>query len=132
MPLNIELKPHEKIFINGAVIANGPDRAHISLLNDANILRERDILTEEKADTPCKNVYLLVQLMYMDPQSIGRYQMLYEGLSKDLTLHLPRASECLAAIDAELSAQRIYQALKIARKLIQIERESLQHDHQST
>ena len=37
MPLNIELRPHEKIFINGAVIANGADRARISLLNDAAI-----------------------------------------------------------------------------------------------
>ena len=31
------------------------------------ILRERDILTPETADTPAKLVYLAVQLMYISP-----------------------------------------------------------------
>lgn len=131
MPLNIELKPHEKIFINGAVIANGPDRAHISLLNEAAILREKDILTEQKADTPCKRIYLSVQLMYMDPANLARYLNSYQELAQEIINMAPSASPLLATISAELADGRVYVALRSAKKLIDYEQELLDHARQS-
>ncbi|MBK9325355.1 MAG: flagellar biosynthesis repressor FlbT [Chromatiaceae bacterium] len=127
MPLNIELRPHEKIFINGAVIANGADRARISLLNDAAILREKDILTEEKADTPCKRVYLAIQLMYMDPASRAKYQIYYEQLTAHVRERMPDTTSHIAEIDADLATGHLYQAMRTARKLIDREQEFLNH-----
>jgi flagellar protein FlbT len=131
VPLNIELKPHEKIFINGAVMANGPDRAHISLLNDAAILREKDILTEDKADTPCKRLYLSIQLMYMDPASRMRYEAFYEELSAELRTSIPSIAAQIATIDADLAAGQLYHALRAARRLIEHEQEHHSHAQQS-
>lgn len=132
MPLNIELKPHEKIFINGAVIVNGPDRAHISLLNEAAILREKDILTEEKSDSPCKKIYLAVQLRYMDPDDALRYQALYDRLSLEVLHAAPSTAALIDTITADLAKGRTYAALKTARKLVDYEQELLNHARQSS
>lgn len=132
MPLNIELRPHEKIFINGAVIANGPDRAHISLLNEAAILREKDILTEQKADTPCKRIYLSIQLMYMDPPNTARYLASYEEIGREVVNVAPSTAALMATMSAELAAGRVYAALRSAKKLIDYEQELLGHARQST
>lgn len=127
MPLNIELKPHEKLFLNGAVISNGPGRAQFTLLNDAAVLRERDILNEERADSPCKRLYLAVQLMYMDPPSQARYQEWLQALRQDISQAAPSTESFLADIDAAVLAGEYYKGLKAARKLIEYEEELLRH-----
>ena len=127
MPLSIELRPHEKIFINGAVIANGPERTHIVLLNEAAVLREKDILTEERADTPCKQIYFSVQSIYMDPDNAPRYLQLYEQLSHEVRGAAPSTTPFMEVITEDLSQGRIYPALKAARKLIEYELELMNH-----
>src|SRR3978361_2561938 len=68
MALKVELKPHERIIIGACVITNTDQRARLLIDGDnIPILREKDILTPETADTPAKLVYLAVQLMYMSP-----------------------------------------------------------------
>ena len=76
MALKVELKPHERIIIGACVITNTDQRARLLIDGDnIPILREKDILTPETADTPAKLVYLAVQLMYIspDPQSQSRH-----------------------------------------------------------
>lgn len=123
MPLQIELKPNEKIFINGAVLANGANRSQLVVLNDAAILRERDILTEERADTPCKRIYLALQLMYMDLEGKDGYLSFYEQLASEVLHAAPSTSKHLQAIAKELSAGRLYKALKNAKALVEYEQE---------
>lgn len=127
MPLNIELKPHEKIFVNGAVIANGSGRAQFTLLNDAAVLRERDILTEERADTPCKRLYLSIQLMYMDPPSEAVYLTHFRSLKQEIVLAAPSTARLIDEIEAGVAVKEYYKALKVARKLIDYEEELLSH-----
>ena len=68
MALKVELKPHERIIIGACVITNTDQRARLLIDGDnIPILREKDILTPETADTPAKLVYLAVQLMYISP-----------------------------------------------------------------
>ena len=65
MALKVELKPHERIIIGACVITNTDQRARLLIDGDKiPILREKDILTPETADTPAKLIYLAVQLMY--------------------------------------------------------------------
>ncbi len=132
MPLNIELKPNEKIFINGAVLANGPSRAQITVLNDASILREKDIYTEARADTPCKRIYLAVQCMYMDPAHADQYQQPYENMSAQVREAAPSTEAMLEEMSQDIANGRLYQALKVAKKLIEYEQELIDHARQST
>ena len=68
MALKVELKPNERIIIGNCVITNTDQRARLLIDGDKiPILREKDILTPETADTPAKLVYLAVQLMYISP-----------------------------------------------------------------
>ena len=73
MALKLSLKPGEKFVINGAVIANGDRRSSLIIHNKAAILRERDIMQEEEANTPARRVYFPIMLMYLDEDGYDQY-----------------------------------------------------------
>lgn len=131
MPLRIELKPGEKVFIGGAVIENGPARNHLTVLNDVPVLRERDILTEQTADSPCKRIYLAVQLMYMDERHMPQHQQAFGELIKAVIDAAPSTVNLLDRISAFILNGEYYQALKAAKELIRYEQEIVQHAKQS-
>ena len=56
MPLKLTLKPNEKVLIGTSVIANGPAKTEFVVLNRVPVVREKDIITEEKADTIAKKL----------------------------------------------------------------------------
>ncbi len=66
MALKLTLSPNEKLVVNGAVIQNGDRRASVVIQNKASILREKDILLPEQADTPMRRVYFAIMMMYLD------------------------------------------------------------------
>jgi flagellar protein FlbT len=123
MPLTLDIKPHEKLFIGGAVLVNGANRCQLTLLNDSPILREREIMTEAQANTPCKRIYLAVQLMYMDPSNLAEYHQIYWELAKQIMEAAPSTSEIITRISEHLLAERYYPAMKVARELIEYEKE---------
>ena len=69
MALKLSLKPHEKVMIGSAVISNGSSTAHFIVENNVPILRQGDILTEPMTTSPCKRIYFVVQLMYIDDRN---------------------------------------------------------------
>lgn len=131
MPLRIELKPGEKVFIGGAVIENGPSRTHLTVLNDVPVLRERDIFTDQTADTPCKRIYLAVQLMYMDERHLPQHQQAFGELIKEVIGAAPSTLSLLDRISAFILNADYYQALKAAKELIRYEQDIVQHAKQS-
>lgn len=131
MPLKIGLKPHEKIFIGGAVVQNGDHAAELSILNDVPLLREKDIMSDTEADTVCRRIYLCVQLMYMDPVNLATYQQDYRRLLEEVLQAAPSTSRYLAEINTDLACGRYYQALKITRKLVEYEQELISHVRQT-
>ena len=54
MALRIELKPGERILIGECVITNSDQRARFVVDGRTPILREKDIMTAKRADTPAK------------------------------------------------------------------------------
>ena len=66
MPLKLSLRPGEKFVVNGAVVQNGDRRAALVLQNKASVLREKDIMQPNEADTPAKRIYFPIMLMYLD------------------------------------------------------------------
>ena len=125
MGLKISLRPHERIVIAGAVISNGEKRSELVIENQVPILREKDLLREDEADTPCRRIYYVVQLMYFDEENLKSHHANYWELVKDvlaaapsMTVYVDRISECLIG-------NRYYQALRIAREMIEYEKEVL-------
>lgn len=127
MALKISLKPGEKVFIGGAVVQNGDSATELTVLNDVTLLRGKDVITEEQADTKCKQLYLCVQLMYMDRLNLAGYQQTYREIIQELLTILPRSVDFIAEINNDLACGRYYQAMKCARKLVDFEEELIQH-----
>ncbi len=119
--LVLKLGPRERVLINGAVIENGDRRSRLSVVTpNANILRLRDAIHPEEANTPVRRVCYIAQLVLSGDaeHDKARHQLLrgIEQLSQVLTDHDSR--QLLArATDAVLSDQ-FYQCLKALRGLI--------------
>jgi flagellar protein FlbT len=118
MALKVELRPHERIIIGACVITNTDQRAKLLIEGDRiPILREKDILTPETADTPAKLIYLSVQLMYLAPDPMMHHPT-YFNLIKELLGAAPSSWPFIEAINNYILNGDLYHALKEARKLI--------------
>jgi flagellar protein FlbT len=131
MALKINLKPGERILVGGAVIKNGSSSTDLLVENPVPILRQRDILTREEADTPCKRIYLVVQLMYVDGTNLAAHHKIYWSLVKDLLKAAPSTLPFIDRISDLILGAKYYQALKMARKLIEYEEEVVRHARRS-
>lgn len=120
MPLRVELKPFERIVIGDTVIVNSNTRARFIVEGDAPILRERDTVTAETADTPAKRLYLCVQTMYLKNDAI-RYRASYLACMSDLHSAAPGVARLVEAVDRHVMAGALYKALKEIRALIERE-----------
>jgi len=122
MALKVELKPHERIIIGNCVISNTDQRARLLIDGDnIPILREKDILTPETADTPAKLIYLAVQLMYISPDGQANHGT-YFNLIRDLVTAVPSAWPIIEGINNQILNGDLYQALKEAKKLVAYEK----------
>jgi flagellar protein FlbT len=125
MALKVELKPFERIVIGGSVITNSETRTRFMIEGEAPILREKDILTVEAANTPVKRLYLCAQMMYLE-NDIPKYQDLYMGFVKDLLEAVPSFRPSIETASKLILSGSIYGSLKEIRKLIKREEELLQ------
>ena len=82
MGLKIELKPGERVILGDCVITNSDQRTRLLVEGTAPILREKDIMTATRADTPAKRIYLAVQLMYTS-KNAATYHELYQAGARD-------------------------------------------------
>ena len=120
MPLRVELKPFERIVIGQSVITNSDTRTAFLIDGDAPILREKDILTSDTANTPVKRIYLCVQMMYLE-NDIPGYQDLYLGFMKELMEAVPSFREQLETVSNLILSGALYKALRELRVLMKRE-----------
>jgi flagellar protein FlbT len=123
MPLKLSLKPGEKFVLNGAVVQNGDRRTTLVLQNKASVLREKDIMQQEEANSPARRIYFPMMMMYLDEAGANRY---YDEFAERLTEFMGaiRNAEILAdcvAISKHTMAREYYRALMLCRKLIEYE-----------
>jgi len=111
------------MIIGGAVVKNGNKVADLIIENNVSILREKDIINEAGANSPCKRIYFIIQLMYIDNNKAADYQNSYDELVKDLVIAAPSTETLVAQINESISAGKLYPALKLARQLIDYEGE---------
>jgi flagellar biosynthesis repressor protein FlbT len=122
MALKVELKPNEKIIIGNVVLRNSENRTRFFIDGHAPILREKDILTSESADSPAKRIYLAVQLMYLDGEAVNHNEV-YFPLIRDFMNAAPSSTPLIAEINNCILSGDLYKALKAAKKLIDYEQE---------
>jgi len=127
MSLKITLKSNERLIVGGAVVKNGGKGAVLYIENTIPILREKDILGEKDANTPCKRVYFTIQLMYIDEENVPQYRSAYSDLAGDILLAAPSTASFIEQISERVLAENYYQALKTARNLIDYEEELLKN-----
>jgi flagellar protein FlbT len=125
MALKVELKPHERIIIGSCVITNTDQRARLLIDGDKlPILREKDIMTPETADTPAKLIYLAVQLMYISPDPQVNHGT-YFNLIRDIVTVAPSAWPLIENINNSILNGEMYHAIKEAKKLVAYEKKLL-------
>jgi flagellar protein FlbT len=127
MALKLTLKPHEKLIIGGAVIINGSARSDLIVENNVPILRGKDIMSLNGADSPCKKIYFVIQMMYVDEKNIAEHHKTYWELVKDIVEAAPSTKPMFQVISNDILQGKFYQALKAARKLIDYEQEVINH-----
>lgn len=119
--LVLKLGPHERVLINGAVIENGDKRSRLAVMTpNAHILRLRDALHPEEANTPVRRVCYIAQLVLSGDAAPAdtRSQLLrgIEQLSQVLTD--PDSRRLLALASTAVLEEQHYQVLKSLRGLL--------------
>jgi len=125
MALKIDLKAGERFILGDCIVTN---HQHTQLVIEGKtpVLREKDIMTADQANTPAKCIYLAVQLMYTAPDP-RLYHQTYFVLMSDLLQAAPSAWSHMVAISNHILAGEMYKALKSAKALISYEKEILDH-----
>lgn len=122
--LVLKLGPKERVLINGAVIENGDRRSRITVLTSkANILRLRDAIHPDEANTPVRRACYLAQLLLSGEvespplwnRLLGQVQTLSDILAD------PHSSTLLAQAKDSISEQNAYACLKLLRQLLPLE-----------
>lgn len=119
--LVLKLAPKERVLINGAVIENGERRTRMSIMTpNANILRLKDALHPDEANTPVKRICFIAQLVLSgDAQPGSAAQQLLSGIEQlSQVLRDPDSRSIMNDATEAVSEGRFYQALKALRLLI--------------
>jgi len=129
MALKITLKPGEKFVINGAVVINGDRRTSMLIQNKVSILREKDVILPNEADTPVKRIYFNVMMMYLDDADMESYmedftQRVTEFM--DAITNQEALTKCVSIVE-DVNAGQYYGALMTCKKLLPFEKERLEY-----
>jgi flagellar protein FlbT len=129
MPLKLTLKPREKFVVNGGVLINGDRRSDLILENQVSLLRERDVLQPDEADTPMKRIYFTIMMMYMDGGLEGDYYDQFSELMTDFMCAVTTkevVEKCHRILD-DVHEQRFYTAMMMSKSLLPFEKERLEN-----
>jgi flagellar protein FlbT len=123
MGLKLELKPGEKFVVNGAVVTVGRTGASLVLNNKAMLLRGRDVMQADEANTPGKRLYFAMMLMYIDPDNRAEHRRAFDEFWGDLAgiAETRTTRETLEAIRTHVDDADYYRGMKLCRQLIQRE-----------
>jgi flagellar biosynthesis repressor protein FlbT len=95
--LVIRLAPFERVLLNGAVIENGDKRTSLSIKTpNANVLRLRDAIHPEQANTPVKRTCYMAQLILSGDSPEGNIRQ-----------PLIRAIEQLSQVFTDLDSRKL-------------------------
>ena len=123
MSLVLTLRPQERMVLGDAVIRNtSRHSAHLEVETTVPILRQRDILPQNQVRTPCSQVYLAIQLLYLQPAKQAELQDLFLSLAQEVLTAAPSLSPTLQELSLLVAGGDYYRALQAAKPLLQQEK----------
>ena len=116
------------MLIGGAVVTNAnKSNCTLKVENDVPVLRQKDIMTEKDADSPCSRLYFIIQLMYIDEANSTIYHSSYWKLVKELIEAAPKLTGFIDRVSENILSGKYYQALKLTAELMNYEQEVVRH-----
>lgn len=119
--LVLKLGPKERVLVNGAVIENGDRRSRLSIMTPgANILRLRDAIHPEDANTPVRRACFAVQLVLSGDSNPEKVQcnLLRQLEELSQVFQDPDSRAILAEGSQALIDGQHYRVLKCLRSLL--------------
>lgn len=114
--MHITLRAGEKLYLNGAVLRSDR-KVSLELMNDAVFLLEAHVMSVEKATSPMRQLYFIVQMMLMNPSDRTAATALFQDSMPrmlqtytDVAMH-----EALARTGRLVAEGRYFDALKVLR-----------------
>jgi flagellar protein FlbT len=124
MALIIDLKPNERVVIGNALVTNTNAKASLHIEGDTPVMREKEIMRESEATSPCKTVCFLIQMMYLSANPKGVHKLYFDLVDK-VQKAAPSSALFFSKINDHILNNEYYKALKEARNLIDHEQEIL-------
>ena len=122
MSLRISLRDGEKIIVNGAVL-RAVGRTDLVVENQAAILRGREVMAPEEANTPARRLYSACMMAYIDQDGLETHQEHILTLLRELisALEYKTAKAACVGFAARVANGDFYRALSDCRTLIAYE-----------
>ena len=111
------------MILGGAVVTNGSNRCELCIDNSVPILRQKDILNEKEANSPSRRIYFAIQLMYIDDKNLALHHKTYWKVVQEFIQAAPTTLPIVDQISNKILGGQYYHALKLARNLIDYEKE---------
>lgn len=126
MALRISLRDGEKVIVNGAVLS-AAGRTTLVVENNVALLRGRDIMAPDEANTPARRLYFACMMAYIDPAELASHQDVILKLVRDLldALEAPDARAACIGVAQKVATMDFYRALADCRWLMAYEAEAL-------
>jgi flagellar biosynthesis repressor protein FlbT len=126
--LKIELKPGERVILGDCIVTNDNRRTRLTIDGTIAILRDKDIMTARRANSPAKRIYLTIQRMYTAKQPREDFAN-YLRLIREMLAATPDTRPFIDGINKRILTGDLYKALKEASKLIAYEKDRLTMNH---
>ena len=125
MPLRIKMPSKDRIIVNGAVIENAGEATTIVLHNRADVLRRKEVMAEEEANSPARRIYYALQCAYIFHSDRRQYIEVARDFLGQYVEAAPSALEMANKVISLLNEQKYYNALRQGLKLIEHEDERM-------
>lgn len=125
--MNITLRAHERLFINGAVI-RADRRVTIELMNDVVFLLENHVIQASEATTLLRQIYFVAQVTLMEGRVTDKSRTLVnEFIDKAIdTFENPEIVEGLERVRSLVAKDRYFETLKTLRTMYPLEARELE------
>jgi flagellar protein FlbT len=122
MTLRISLRDGEKIVVNGAVLS-AVGRTDLCVENNAAILRGREIMLPDEANTPARRLYFASMTAYLDPAGmVPHHERILACLAEVVAAaDTPAVRARCVAYARHLAQNDAYRSLAECRALIDFE-----------
>ena len=127
--LVLKLKPNEKVLVNGILLQNGSRAARIRVrTGDVSILRSRDAITQDEANTPLKRLYYIAQLALAgEADASEAAQQINDGIDQLEDVFSKMSVDELTRARKAAKAGKFFIVMRAVKKLFPVEQTLLDH-----